>query len=245
MAAGYRLLLDSNVLFAAEPFAGTLEQRFDLVAELLRLASQQGHTVLVHPASLDDARRDKDSARRSQRLAELSKYALLAEIPVPTWLAEIFGRPLADSRDHRDLRILASLPARAATHLITEDDRLRRRAGRAGFGEAALAVRDAVDLLRELVRPASAPPPRVRVMQSYEIDVEQHIFDSLRADYPADPGRAGFDRWLDKVRADHGNRRVFVVEDEGDGQYLVRRGVSPLTIGCGTMRNAFSAAGSA
>lgn len=215
MASGYRLLLDSNVLFSAEPFAGELEQRFEAVAELLRLAGKQGHTVLVHPASLDDAREDKDPTRRKQRLAELGKYARLAEAPVPASLKAVFADPAAGTRDHRDLRILAALPARAATHLVTEDDRLRRRAIRAGLGEAVLTVRDAVDLLRELVRPMSTPPPRVRKMLAYEIDPEQPIFESLRADYPAVPGRAGFDAWLDKVRADHDNRLVFVVEEEG------------------------------
>ncbi len=49
-ARALRLLLDSNVLFSAEPFAGQLEHRFPDVAEPSRVASAQGHRVLVHPA---------------------------------------------------------------------------------------------------------------------------------------------------------------------------------------------------
>lgn len=212
-ARSFRLLLDSNVLFSAEPFAGQMEQRFPEVAALLRAASAQGHRVLVHPASLDDARADTDPVRRKQRLAELSKYEPLAEVPVPSPLQIIFGQPQAGSRDHRDMRILAALPAHAATHLITDDERLRRRARRAGFGDAVLSVLDARDLLADLVRPAGEAPPRVRVMQTYELDVEQRIFDSLRDAYQAADGRVGFDAWMDKVRADHTNRRAFVIEE--------------------------------
>lgn len=217
-ARSFRLLLDSNVLFSAEPFAGEMEQRFPEVAELLRVASAQGHRVLVHPASLDDARTDADSARRAQRLAELSKYEQLAEVPVPSQLQLVFGHPQPGSRDHRDMRILAALPAHAATHLITDDERLRRRAKRAGFGDAVLSVLDARDLLADLVRPAGEAPPRVRSMQTYELDVEQPIFDSLRHEYRAAHGRVGFDTWLDKVRADHTNRLAFIVQEDSTYQ---------------------------
>jgi ribosomal protein S18 acetylase RimI-like enzyme len=211
----FRLLLDSNVLFSAEPFAGEMEQRFAAVAELLRTASSQGHRVLVHPASLDDARADRDVGRRRQRLAELSKYETLEEVPVPSGLQAIFGDPQPGSRDQRDMRILAALPAHAATHLVTDDDRLRRRAARAGFGDAVLSVPDAIELLTDLVRPVAEPPPRVRRMQTYEIDPEQAIFDSVRADYPAGDGRTGFDNWLNKIRADHDNRVAFVIAHDG------------------------------
>jgi len=198
VATRFRLLLDSNVLFAAEPFAGRLEPGFSPVAELLRIASEQGQAVLIHPASLDDAREDKDLDRRRQRLAELGKYACLRETPILPKLAELFGSLRPGSNDARDLRILSALPARAATHLVTDDNRLRRRAARAGFGAAVSTVGDTLALLRDLVRPAAEPPPRVRELLAYEVDGGQSIFASLRLDYPEGNGQVGFDTWLDK-----------------------------------------------
>jgi GNAT superfamily N-acetyltransferase len=215
VATRFRLLLDSNVLFAAEPFAGRLEPGFSPVAELLRIASEQGHAVLIHPASLDDAREDKDLERRRQRLAELGKYACLRETPILPKLAELFGSLRPGSNDARDLRILSALPARAATHLVTDDNRLRRRAARAGFGAAVSTVGDTLALLRDLVRPAAEPPPRVRELLAYEVDGGQSIFASLRLDYPEGNGQVGFDTWLDKVRADPANRKIFAVIIDG------------------------------
>ncbi len=203
-----RFLLDTNVFIAVEPYAGVMERGLQPGAELLRLAAEQGHVLLLHPATYDDIREDKDALRRAQRLAEAGKYRQLTEVPVTARLEALAGSSPSGSNDHKDLRLLAALDARAATYLISEDIPLRKRATRAELGDAVLTVAEAVTLLRNLASGASPPPPQVQRIPSYALNPADPIFGSLRADYP------GFDAWLDRVRSDEDGRLCFVIRDD-------------------------------
>ena len=43
-----RLLLDSNIFIAVEPYAGAMEASTAAAAQLVRLANEQGHLLCVH-----------------------------------------------------------------------------------------------------------------------------------------------------------------------------------------------------
>ncbi len=204
-----RLLLDTNVFIAVEPFDGSTEAGLPRCATLVRLASEQGHTLLVHPATRDDLREGNDPKRRQQRLAELEKYPMLEESRITKSLIERAGSSPEGSNDHRDLRLLAALDGRAATYLVSEDTRLRRRARRAELRDATLTVDEAITLLEGLRPKNPTPPPHVTEIPAYALDIEQDIFTGLREDYGPD-----FDQWLDKVRADSERRICLIVQDE-------------------------------
>jgi hypothetical protein len=204
-------LLDTNVFIAVEPFSGSTEPGLARAATLVRLANEQGHTLLVHPATRDDLLEAEDSTRRRQRLAELNKYSMLVETPTSTSLEDRAGPSVPGSNDHRDLRLLAALDGHAATYLVTEDSSLRRRARRAGLRDATLMIDEAIALLEDLRPRNPIPPPHVTEVPSYALDIDQDIFDSLREDYAPD-----FDRWLDKVRADSEHRICLVVRGAED-----------------------------
>jgi hypothetical protein len=206
-----RLLLDTNVYIAVEPFEGGTEAGLARGATLVRLAFEQGHTLLVHPATRDDLLEGKDPGRRRQRLGELQKYSMLAECRISKSLEERAGASAPGSNDHRDLRLLAALDGHAATYLISEDNRLRRRARRAGLRDATLTIDEAIALLEGLRPENPTPPPHVTEIPAYTLDSEQEIFDSLRQDYGSN-----FDRWLDKVRADSEHRICLTVLDDED-----------------------------
>jgi GNAT superfamily N-acetyltransferase/predicted nucleic acid-binding protein len=205
----FRLLLDTNVFIAVEPFDGTAETGLVRGAVLVRLAAEQGHSLLVHPATRDDLGEGRDLRRRQQRLAELAKYPMLEESRITGSLVERAGSSVEGSNDHRDLRLLAALDGRAATYLVTGDTRLLRRARRAGLGDATLTIDEAIALLEGLQPARLTPPPRVTEIAAYTIDIEQKILDGLRQDYGEE-----FDRWLDKVRSDSANRTCLVVKDD-------------------------------
>jgi GNAT superfamily N-acetyltransferase len=212
-SAHLRLLLDTNVFIAVEPFDGSTEVGLPRCATLVRLASEQGHTLLVHPATRDDLREGKDPKRRQQRLAELEKYPMLEESRITKSLVERAGSSPVGSNDHRDLRLLAALDGRAATYLVSEDTGLRRRARRAGLRDATLTVDEALTLLEGFRPKNPTPPPHVTVIPAYTLDIEQDIFVGLREDYGPD-----FDQWLDKVRSDSEHRICLNVQDD-DGIY--------------------------
>jgi len=202
-----RLLLDSNVVIAVEPYSGMLEKELSTGARLLRLANEQGHLLCVAPATKDDLLEGKDIARRRQRLAELEKFHLLEETPVASDLADRAGQSAPGTNDHRDLRLLAAVHAGAATHLVTSDVRLRRRADKAGLGDTVLTLNDAVALLAGFTAEEVTPPPRVKKPATYALDTEDPIFASLRADYPE------FGVWFAKVRRESDERRCYLIED--------------------------------
>ncbi len=176
----------------------------------MRLAFEQQHQVVVHPATRDDLLEGRDPSRRAQRLAELRKFPLLSDVKIASSLVDVLGAPRQGSNDHRDMRLLAALHNNAATYLVSDDAALRKRAARVHLGERVLTLVDAVEMLRQLTPTVSTPPPRVRSLEPYALDSEQPIFDSLRLDY------GGFDQWLDeRVRPDIANRDCFVVEEHG------------------------------
>jgi hypothetical protein len=203
-----RLLLDSNVVITVEPFAGHVEPGFSTAARLVRLANEQGHLLCVAPATRDDLLRGKDPARKKQRLAELAKFHELAEAPLQEDLIRRAGGSAEGSNDHRDLRVLAALDCGAATHLITEDAALRRRAGRSGLADAVLTLAESVDLLLAYAPAESTPPPRVGRPPTYTLNADQPIFDDLRSDYP------GFDDWLARVKRESEDRTCYLICDD-------------------------------
>jgi GNAT superfamily N-acetyltransferase len=203
-------LLDTNEIIPAEPFGSAAEEP---VAQLISKCIEHGHRVVVHPANFDDLARGKNQAERAQKLAALRKYPKLAESPISSDLELRAGASEPGSNDHRDLRLLAAIDSGAATYLVTEDRRLRKRAGRAGIGPSLASVDEALDLLDRLHPADAVPPPTVDLIESYKIDFRQDIFDSLREDYPE------FDDWFrNKVATDAHGRRCWVVVDS-DGKY--------------------------
>jgi hypothetical protein len=206
--ARLRLLLDSNIVVALEPYAGDLEANLPAAAELARLASELGHVLCVAPATRDDVLENADPMRRRQRLEELRKFSHLEESPLTEALREAAGDSLPGSNDHRDLRLLASVASGAANYLVTEDRALVKRARRAGHGERVLNLAGAVELLRGFLPPQWTTPPRVVRVPAYTLDVDDDIFRSLREDY------SGFDEWLGKVRADSDRRTCLLVKED-------------------------------
>lgn len=204
-----RLLMDSNVFIAVEPYAGHLEEQFTDAARLVRLANELGHILCIAPATRDDLLQGKDPDRRRQRLAELSKFQILDEVPISADLEARAGISAAGTNDARDLRILAAVDAGAVTYLVTGDIRLRKRAKRAGLSDSVLSLADAVALLAAFRPDEALPPPRVLRPKTYTLRTDDPIFDGLRADYP------GFDDWLSKVRRESDTRTCFVIEEDG------------------------------
>lgn len=205
-------LLDTNAVIALEPYAGSDDAESQALADFLRLAREHGHHVVVHPANSDDLRETSQDEHRQANLRAVRKYELIGEPQAAAELTESWGHPDPKSNNGRDLRLVAAVAAGAATHLVTNDLRLIRRAARAGLEEQMLRPAEALSLLQTLHPADPAAPPQVRRKMAAALDLRQPIFDSLRIDYPE------FDDWIrTKVAPDPG-RRVWVVED-ANGEY--------------------------
>lgn len=213
MSATLRFLLDTNAFISLEPFDGAIEPNQRAVANIIRLASKQQHRVFVHPASRDELSEGSNKIRSTQRVAELDKFDMLQETPVPVALETRAGKSVSGTNDHRDLRLLAALNGKAVHYLVSNDERLRRRAARCGLAASVLTAADAEALLLDFEPSVRQPPPKVETPPAYALDIDQEIFDSLRQDYDGE-----FDQWLAKVRLDSDNRECHVITED-DGSY--------------------------
>ncbi|PPF33359.1 GNAT family N-acetyltransferase [Pseudoclavibacter sp. AY1H1] len=211
-------LIDTNVLIAAEPFAGQLEELSSDVSSFLQLARRYKHRVLLHPATLEDLGETRDAAHRAQNEAAFRKYDHVADTGMSPEVLDVF--PDSPSRnDLRDARILSALHVDTVDFLVTNDEKLRKRAIRLGHDPRVLRPYEAARQLETWHPQAPAPPPAVEYLPAEALDGSQAIFEGLRHDYP------DFDTWLAKLRKDAPNRHCWVVRGAGgryDGIALVK-----------------------
>ena len=136
----------------------------------------------------------KDAAKREARLRLFEKYeALVNPPPVSTEQAAALGVSAPGSNDAVDQELLAAIVGDAAEYLVTEDDRIHRRARRMGVGDRALFVADAMAMLTALHVNLPQPPPALQRVKTHELNLADPIFDGLREDYD------GFDDWFRKA----------------------------------------------
>jgi hypothetical protein len=76
------ILIDTNILISLEPTAPEhAEPRMATAASLVRIVSEGGHRLLLHPESLRELGRDTDQLRRDIREVLLGKYERLDPAP--------------------------------------------------------------------------------------------------------------------------------------------------------------------
>jgi len=206
MQAEMSFLIDSNVVIAAEPFNGQLEELQPVVSAFMRTAAEHGHKVFVHPATLDDLKETVDPTHRMQNVAAFAKYPVLNEVDVPQHVLEVFPSPRSPN-DERDSRILAALDVGAVHFLVTNDGKLRKRAIRLGHEPKVLRPPEAAAQLETWHPQAPPPPPSVEEVKTYTLDTSEPIFDSLRQAYD------GFDGWINKVKKESSTRRAWIIRD--------------------------------
>lgn len=201
-----RLLLDTNIVIPAEPTSPEdLEPSTPAVADLLSLVSQGGHTALVHPSSVRELQGDSNSQRVVMRTVLLRKYPWLDPAPpISTRLVAVLGTPREGSNSHVDLILLSALEGNAVEYFVTEDDGIHRRAKRANLGDRVLTVADAIATLRALFPTVPEAPPLVAAKLAYELNEQDPIFQSFRADY------SDFDQWFAKCKREH--RQSWIIQ---------------------------------
>lgn len=191
------VLIDSNVFIAAEDH-GVGEHAFGAEAsELLRLAGLLHFPVMISAGTRSDIARSGD--RRESRGRQLEKYQVLAALAPDQALAARAGFPPAPGpNDEADLEVLTTFATGVATWLVTNDERLRRRAFKAGYRERVFSIGGALDLLRQLLaQPAEIPA--VETVKAYEVGRGATLLAGLRDSYPPGPGDPGWDSWWAKV----------------------------------------------
>ena len=188
-----RFLLDTNVLIPLEDSAIPLKES---LANFVRLASENKHVLLYHPASEDDIAEDKNETRRLQTLQRLRQYPMLDHRPVCPWNTVETKR-----NDAVDNEILYALSLHAASALVTEDRGIHDKAKARGLLDRVFTIQTAEDLLLRLHENIGVRLPNIEEMPLYRLTplLETEFFDSLREGYPP------FDDWF-REKAEEGRR---------------------------------------
>jgi L-amino acid N-acyltransferase YncA/predicted nucleic acid-binding protein len=206
-----KFLLDTNVLIPAEPTSSThIEPGTPVSVELLHTLEEGAHQVYLHPASLVELAKDKNTARSGLRNILVKKYLTLPSPPIVSRrLIELLGQATALSHDAVDHLLLGAVEGDAVDYLVTEDHGLLRAATRAGLEGRVLTPADAVGVVRRLFPKVPPPPPAVRRLLAHELDEADEIFQTFRQDYPQ------FEGWLRKCKLEH--RLTWVISARGRG----------------------------
>lgn len=197
-----RFLLDTNILIPLEDSQIPLRRP---LADFVRLAHENGHHLLYHPASEDDIRQDGETLRREQTLNRLLQYTRLDDTTICPWNDGVTNR-----NDFCDNRILYSLKCDAAHALVTEDRVIHQKAKRLGLGHRVYYIQTAETWLRQLYERVSVKLPNIEETALSNLNplLPTTFFESLRDAYP------GFDEWFGR-KARNGNRAWVTWEAPG------------------------------
>ncbi len=197
-----RFLLDTNILIPLEDSSLPLRES---LARFVRLAHENGHQLVYHPASEDDIRRDRDENRRRRTLERLVQYTRLEGRQACPW-----NDDQTKTNDAADNEILYALECDAAHALVTEDRAIYDKAKARGLLRRVYTIQTVDDFLRRLHEPAYVRLPSIEDVPLHALTkvLSDDFFDSLRVGY------AGFDDWF-REKAREG-RKAWVYWDAPD-----------------------------
>lgn len=211
-STGVTAIIDSNVFIALESAGHGNDAHSHAASRFVSLCSKVGVRLVIASATQDDLTRAPQEIR-VVRERQIQKYFVLAKLPnsLASDIRKVFPSQLSPN-DEADLQILAALNSGAADWLVSQDQRLLRRARNAGLGDSTFSLTEVIDVLEStLSRPSTLTT--IQMAAGYQIDLRARIFDDLRSDYPE------FDEWWkSKVAKEH--RDIILLGEPSDPEGL-------------------------
>ncbi len=211
-----KILLDTNIIIQR----GDDKVLDKKISEVARLLGKIKAEVIIHPLMIKEVENDKNEARKKVILSKVGTYALLPSPPVPK---DAFMGSLGENlNDHNrmDGYLLYAVAQNAVTFLLTEDRDLIKKARRMKLDDRVMPSDEMVLLLSKLLPSEKIQPslvPSLMDRYAYEIDVGDHIFDSLRDEYGVD----SFNNWFKKIQLKQRHCIVYEYPDKTIGAILI------------------------
>ena len=141
-----RILFDTNIFIYREADHIISEDLQQLLSVLNKIKAE----LLIHPLSLGEIRRDRDTKRQAVMLSKVGAYPLLEMPPVPEKDIEFFNiiEQKDDAHDLIDNHILYAIYKDAVDFLITEDRGIHKKAIRLGTDNRVLLIAEALTVFR-------------------------------------------------------------------------------------------------
>lgn len=204
-----RFILDTNIIIPLEQSQQALAPS---LANFVRLAHENQHQLIYHPATEDDIHRDNDPVRKQQTLERLRQYTRLEARPECPW-----NEGVDSPNEIADNEILYAVFCDAAHALVTEDHGIHRKAKQYGISDRVYYIQTADDWLKRLHRQIPVQLPNIQEVMLFNLtqQLASTFFDSLREGYPT------FDDWFRKKARDGVKAWVVREEDESLGAICI------------------------
>lgn len=221
-----RILLDTNVLI---PLEDSRVLNAD-IAGLTKLAYKYHCTLLCHPSSIEDIKRDRDDARKKLLLSKVKKYVTLEPPGKPDEeFMEGLSREKLSPNDVVDNDLLYAVYRHSVHFLVTEDRGIHKKAKRLGIDVRVYTIQQCIDALTGLFEKKPLIFPNIEDIPVYKLRIKDSFFLSLKGDYP------GFDDWFAKICRE-GRKAWTIFKNNGSiGALLIikeekNEGVIPLPV---------------
>lgn len=209
-----RVLLDTNIFISREADHVISDDLQQLLSVLNRIKAE----LLIHPLSLEEIRRDRDTKRQAVMLSKVRVYSILEMPPVPGEDPEFFRFVERKDGPHDlvDNHILYALYKDTVDFLVTEDRDIHKKAVRLGIDNRVLLIAEALTVFRgHLQKDSIIIPPALERKPIYNLDLNDPFFASLKEEYRE------FDEWFKKIKREGRNCLVNYREGGGIGALLV------------------------
>lgn len=201
-----RILLDTNIYIYRESDQVVSEDLQATLASLNHLRAE----ILIHPLSIEELSRDSDKQRGKRVLSKVGAYPTLESPPNCTNDAN-FLTPIGVGRfayDAVDCQLLYSVYKDAVDYIITEDRGIHRDARRVGVEERTLLIAEAKEFFGQMLsRDAVFTPRAIHQVPLHNLDLDDPIFSSLKADY------SDFGSWFKKISRE--GRKAWIYKRNG------------------------------
>jgi len=209
-----RVLIDTNVLIHREDDKTVPRDLQRLLETLNRLRI----SVLVHPASLQDLRRDTKLVRSNVLQSKFRSYEQLSRPPdyrTNRAFVDLVGMP-TKSNDDVDNALLYAVFQNAVDFLITEDRGILRKAAKLSTRDRVIPIDEALVLFSGILpRKAKTSVPLIQHVPVNNLDINDSFFDDLKEDYPE------FLAWFTRVAKAGRECLVFWRDDGSIGALLI------------------------
>lgn len=187
-----RILIDTNIFIYREEDCVVKK---DLTG-LLQILNQIKTELVVHPLSIEELKKDKNTVRKNVNISKIQAYSIIQMPPDSSKDLNYCNvlKPPRNTHDKIDNEILYSLYKNTVDFLITEDAGIHKKAQKINISDRVFLITEAIEYFSKY-QPSDLSiliPPALKECHLYNIDVNDPFFDSLREGYP------DFNEWFIK-----------------------------------------------
>jgi len=207
-----KILLDTNLLIYREEHA-VIDEKVLKLTKILYDSNR--FRMVIHPLTIEDLRHIKNEKERKIFLNKIKIYEKLDKPPKAT---SKFNNNVGCSKIPNDIidnNILYVVYKNCVHYLITNDNKLKKKAKKINLDDRVLNIDQAIELFNNEESKETRTPAFIKIDYLYNIELNDSFFNSLRLDYK------DFDEWY--ITKSRNGKKAYVSYDENGkiGSFLM------------------------